>query len=547
VPTALIFSLVAVGAELPLGQGVGFPLPLTAAQPFVHCVGMTQRTSRLLLVVAAMSVPWPALAEGRGLVTWGDLGDGRYRNPILKADYSDPDVIRVGDDFYLVASEFHFMGIQVLHSTDLVNWKIISQVFHHLPISPKYDEMRGYAEGTWAPSLRYHDGEFYLFVCTPKDGLFMWHTKDPAGRWSDVVTVRATAGWEDPCPFWDDDGQAYLLRGRTGAGPLILHKISADGTRLLDDGVTIYTGPVAEGPKLFKRNGFYYITHPEGGVATGWQAVERSKNLYGPYERRIVLAGGPHQGSIVELPNGEAWFIGFKSTGWLGRVCYLEPVTWGDDNWPVFGDKGQPVDIWKKPAVAHSSPVGRPQTSDEFDSGALNPIWQWNHNPVDDAWSLSAHPGFLRLNALPADDIARARNTLTQKLWDEFGTIEIRLDLAGMAEGQKVGLAFFSGPVFTWAGAEKTADGCRVAWQNGTGAFIKDCRELWLRGDYSQGEARLSYSADGRAWSDTTQRIALRFGAWKGARFGVFCYGPRPGYADLDYVHYDYWSAAQPK
>ena len=507
-------------------------------------MGMTLRTARLLLVVAAISFPWPALAEGKGLMTWGDLGDGRYRNPILKADYSDPDVIRVGDDFYLVASDFHFMGIQVLHSTDLVNWEIIGQVFHHLPISAKYDQMKGYAEGTWAPSLRYHDGEFHLFVCTPKDGLFMWHAKDPAGKWSEVVTVKATPGWEDPCPFWDDDGQAYLVHSRTGAGPLILHKMSADGTRLLDDGVTIYTGPTAEGPKLFKRHGYYYISHPEGGVATGWQTVERSKNLYGSYERRVVLSGGPHQGGIVELPNGEAWFIGFKSTGWLGRICYLEPVTWGDDNWPVFGDKGQPVDIWTKPAVAHPGPPGRPHTSDEFDGPALLPIWQWNHNPVDDAWSLTAHPGFLRVNALPADDIAHARNTLTQKLWDDFGTIEIRLDLAGMLEGQQAGLAFFSGPVFTWAAAEKTADGCRVAWQNGTGAAIKDCRELWLRGDYSQGEARLSYSVDGKAWSDTAQRIALRFGAWKGARFGVFCYGPKPGYADLDYVHYDYWSAS---
>lgn len=499
-------------------------------------------------------------AEGKGLVTWGDLGDGRYRNPILKADYSDPDVIRVGDDFYLVASEFHFMGIQVLHSKDLVNWKIVGQVFHHFPVHAKYDEMKGYAEGTWAPSLRHHNGEFYLFVCTPKDGLFMWHTANPAGKWSDVVTVKSIPDWEDPCPFWDDDGQAYLVHGKKGAGPLILHKMSADGTRLLDDGVTIYSGPTAEGPKLFKRRGYYYISHPEGGVATGWQTIERSKNLYGPYERRIVLAGGIHQGGIVELTSGKSWFIGFKSSGWLGRVCYLEPVVWGDDNWPVFGDKGQPVDVWKKPAVARATverpTVERPQTSDEFDgvgeNPVLNSIWQWNHNPVDSAWSLSAHPGFLRLNALPADDVSLARNTLTQKLWDEFGTIEIRLELAGMAEGQKAGLTFLSGPAFAWAAAERTADGCRVAWTSGTSAALKECRELWLRGDYNQGEARLFYSSDGKSWTDTTQRIALRFGSWKGARIGVFSYGPlnqgsKPGYADVDYVRYDYWSAAQPK
>src|SRR5579883_2141260 len=152
-----------------------------------------KRSSWVGLLLLACLAARLNFAAGERTVTWGDLGDGRYRNPILKADYSDPDVIRVGGDFYLVASDFHFMGIQVLHSTDLVNWKIIGQVFHRLPISPKYDEMTAYAEGTWAPSLRYHNGEFYLYVCTPKDGLFMWHTKDPAALWTGPVTVKAIA------------------------------------------------------------------------------------------------------------------------------------------------------------------------------------------------------------------------------------------------------------------------------------------------------------------------------------------------------------------
>jgi beta-xylosidase len=505
---------------------------------------MTQRSIRPAALLAALSMAWLACGAARKPVDWGDLGDGRYRNPILKADYSDPDVIRVGDDFYLVASDFHFVGIQVLHSTDLVNWDVINQVFHRLPMSPKYDEMRGYAEGTWAPSLRYHDGEFYIFVCTPAEGLFMWHTKDPAGKWSDVATVKAVAGWEDPCPFWDDDGQAYLVHSRKGAGPLILHKMSADGTRLLDDGVTVYTGPVAEGPKLYKRNGYYYISHPEGGVGTGWQTVERSTAIYGPYERRIVLSDGPHQGGLVDLPNGEWWFIGFKSTGWLGRICYLDPVVWGADGWPVFGDNGKPVDVWKKPGVARATPARRPLTSDNFDKPTLGPIWQWNHNPVDQAWSLSARPGFLRLHALPATGIAHARNTLTQKLWDEFGTIDVKMDLSGVADGAHAGLTFLSGTSFTWAGAEKAAGTCRVAWQDGNGPAIGNCRNLWLRGEYRQGEAKLLYSLDGKTWSDSGQRVILKFAAWKGARFGIFSCGPNSGYVDVDYVRYDYWSTA---
>jgi beta-xylosidase len=494
----------------------------------------------LFMLFAGSIVTGLGYAAEPNSVAWGDLGDGRYRNPSLKADYSDPDVIRVGADFYLVASDFHFVGIQVLHSKDLVNWKIVGQVFHRLPMSPKYDEMRGYAEGTWAPALRYHNGEFYLYVCTPFDGLFMWHTKDPAALWTGPVAVKTIAGWEDPCPFWDDDGQAYLIHSKKGAGPLIVHKMSADGTQLLDDGVTVYTGPVAEGPKLFKRNGYYYISHPEGGVGGGWQTVERSRGIYGPYERRIVLSGGPHQGGIVDTPGGEAWFIGFKSTGWLGRICYLEPVAWVDD-WPVFGDQGKPVDVWKKPAVANASAPSRPEASDDFKTGTLNPVWQWNHNPVDGSWSLDRHHG-LRLTALPAEDLVHARNTLTQKLWDDFGTIDVKLDLSGMAEGQKAGLTFLSGTAFSWVAAEKSAGVCRIAWPDGTGAAIKGYRQIWFRGEYREGQATLSYSLDGKTWSDTGQKIALKFGSWKGARFGLFSYGPTPGYAAVNYVHYEYRS-----
>ncbi|HEX3744692.1 MAG TPA: glycoside hydrolase 43 family protein [Bryobacteraceae bacterium] len=490
-------------------------------------------------------VAFAAIAHAAGGVTWGDLGDGRYRNPILKADYSDPDVIRVGDDFYLVASDFHFIGIQVLHSTDLVNWQIVGQVFHRLPIAAKYDEMSAYGEGTWAPAVRYHDGEFYLYVCTPYDGLFMWHTKNPAALWTGPVTVKAVSGWEDPCPFWDDDGQAYLIHSKKGAGPLIVNKMSADGTRLLDEGVTVYTGPTAEGPKLFKRHGYYYISHPEGGVGPGWQAMERARNIYGPYEHKVVLAGSPHQGGMVDLPNGESWFIGFKSSGWLGRICYLEPVAWGSDDWPVFGDHGKPVDVWKKPGVPHASAPSRPPTSDEFTGAELNPIWQWNHNPVDEAWSLTQRKGYLRLTAIAAADLMHARNTITQKLWDDFGTIDVKIDLAGLADGQKAGLTFLSGPAFQWAAAEKDGGACKIVWTDGAGPAMKSCRTVWFRGEYREGQATLAYSFDGKTWTDTGQKITLKFASWKGARFGVFSYGPNAGYADVDYVHYNYRSSAQ--
>ncbi|HEV7500816.1 MAG TPA: family 43 glycosylhydrolase, partial [Vicinamibacteria bacterium] len=412
-------------------------------------IGATLAAALLAVPPPAARPPAAATAAAERPLAWGDQGDGTYRNPILSADYSDPDVIRVGDDFYLVASDFHFVGIQVLHSRDLVNWRIVGQVFDRLSMSPKYDAMEGYAQGTWAPSLRYHDGLFYLYVCTPYDGLFLWTARRPEGPWSDTITVKAVEGWEDPNPFWDDDGSAYLVHGKKGAGPLILHKMSADGTRLLDDGVEIYRGPVAEGPKLFKRHGWYYISLPEGGVEKGGQTILRSHALHGPYERRQVLPdGSPHQGGIVELKNGESWFIGFKSTGHLGRVSHLLPVRWTDDDWPVFGDGGRPVERWKKPA-AGGGPIRHPQTSDDFEASTLQLQWQWNHNPVAGAWSLAERRGWLRLHPRPGPALALARDTLTQKLWGPRGTIEVTLDGRGLAEGERAGFAFMSGKIFS--------------------------------------------------------------------------------------------------
>jgi beta-xylosidase len=472
-------------------------------------------------------------------LSWGDQGDGTYRNPILPTDYSDPDAIRVGDDFYLVASDFHFVGMQVLHSRDLVNWEVIGQIFRRLTMSPKYDEMTGYAQGTWAPTLRYHDGTYYVFVCTPFDGLFMWHAKNPAGPWSQTVTVKAVERWEDPCPFWDDDGRAYLIHSLKGAGPLILNRMSPDGTKLLDDGVEIYRGPTAEGPKLFKRNGWYYISFPEGGVSTGGQSMLRSTNIYGPYEHRQVLPyGKPHQGALVELANGDWWFLCFKSSDFLGRITYLMPVTWNADGWPVFGDNGHSVNQWKKPNVGKDYPIEHPQRSDEFNAPMLSPIWQWNHNPVNDAWSLTARPGWLRLKALPATGPSIARNSLTEKLWGQDGVIDTKFDISTMAEGQRAGFAFMSGDVFDWVGVTQSNGVRRITWESGEGPVLGG-KEVWFRGTYQGKEARLFYSLDGGHYTDTGQAVELKFGKWKGARPALFCFGPNGGAVDVDFVKYN--------
>jgi beta-xylosidase len=489
-------------------------------------------------------IPLPAAKTAR-VLTWGDQGDGTYRNPILKADYSDPDLIRVGDDFYLIASDFHFSTMQVLHSKDLVNWRLIGKVFDRLAMAPpKYDQMKAYGEGTWAPALRYHQGEFYIYVCTPYDGLFMWHAKNPAGPWSETVTVKAVPMWEDPCPFWDDDGQAYLVHGMKGAGPIIINKLSADGTQLLDEGQEVYRGRNAEGPKLQKRNGYYYISLPEDGFATGGQTMLRSKNIYGPYERKSVFAGnGQHQGGFVDLDNGESWFICFKrmynAQQPMGRICYLQPVKWGADDWPVFGNDGQPVEAMKKPKVGKVYPIERPATDDEFTSAKLGLQWQWNFNPVDANWSLTERPGYLRLKAIPAENFGAARNTLTQKLWDDAGVVEAKIDVSGMADGQRAGLAFMYAVNFGWIGVTQERGGRRVEWNHGGGPVLTG-NVLWLRETYQADQAHFAYSVDGREFIDAGVTFKLGYANWKGSRPAIYSFGPKGGFIDVDWFHYTY-------
>lgn len=489
--------------------------------------------------------------------SWGDQSDGTYKNPVLNADYSDPDVIRVGEDFYMVCSEFHYMGMPVLHSRDLVNWTIIGHVYRRLDIDPDYSNFSAYGRGTWAPSIRHHAGKFWVYVCTPSEGLFMSTAIDPAGPWTPLTLVQASDHWEDPCPFWDDDGQAYLSRSILGAGPIIVHKMSPDGTRLLDDGVTIYHGPVSEGTKFHKRNGYYYIWIPEGGVWEGWQAVLRAKEIYGPYEVKKVLEqgttaiNGPHQGAWVELDNGESWFFHFQGVEGLGRVVHLQPVTWQDD-WPLIGVDydgngiGEPVAQFRKPVVGKDYPLAAPQSSDNFDSPTLGLQWNWNHNPHDTHWSLTERPGFFRLHAEQAPDFWHAPNTLTQKLMGGCGEVTVTLDTTGMADGQRAGFCHFSDK-YAWIGVVKTGDTCRVyADINGVvseGPIVASSIVTLRSIIEVAGDTTLAYSLDADStFTELGGAVRLTFGYWKGSVLGLFSFNTRTtgGIADFDNFRYRY-------
>ena len=474
--------------------------------------------------------------------SWGDQGNGTYVNPVLNIDYSDPDVIRFGKKYYMVASDFHFMGMQVLESDDMVNWHYISQIYHRFD-EPGWDSNEHYAGGSWAPAIRYHDGLFYVYFCTPDEGLYMSTAKDPHGPWTPLHAVKHIARWEDPCPFWDDDGQAYLGHSLRGAGPIIIHKMSADGKQLLDEGVTVYQGPVAEGTKFLKRNGWYYLVIPEGGVGQGWQTVLRAKNIYGPYERKIVLEqgstniNGPHQGALVDTPDGQWWFYHFQETPVLGRVVHLQPVRWVDD-WPLMGVDydgngiGEPVHSWQKPIA--SEQIVLPQTSDDFSQAALGLQWQWNHNPVDTHWSLTDRKGWLTLKALPADSLKACRNMLTQKVVGYVSESTTMLTASGNCYA---GLCCtgkqFRGIGLCKEGIFVEANGQRQIVQRG------QFERIWLRvsNDCTQNKHWFSYSTDGVHYTKASDDFTMRAGYWKGIRVGLFCYG-KSGKAQFDSFEY---------
>ena len=484
-----------------------------------------------------------------------------YRNPVLFADYSDPDVIRDGSHFYMVSSSFEFVpGLPVLESEDLVHWRIAAHIVPRLNMSPAYDVVgERYGRGVWAPAVRFHSGLFYVYFPTPDEGIFVSTAAKMTGPWTEPSAVLPGPGWEDPCPFWDDDGNAYLIHSRLHAGPLILHRMSADGKRLLDDGRIIVQDPVhlptLEGPKLYKRNGWYYIFAPMGGVGTGDQVVLRSRSIYGPYEWRHVLTqgntavNGPHQGAWVDSPNGKAWFIHFQQRAAHGRIVWLEPMTWKDD-WPLMGTatRGAKVD---EPVMTGALPVvvpgdrARPQTSDEFSDRKLAEMWEWNHNPDDSRWSLSERPGFLRLHPGFAIDLLHARNTLSECMQDESLEVTTSLDTSGMMDGDRAGLSIFESAVSQVGVLQK--DGRRSLYfsSNGIemmGPSLGEHAVIQLRARVLINTATYLYSTDGGvSFQPFGTPVELQFSWWKGARPALFAYNnlaASKGHADFDWLHY---------
>ena len=530
-----------------------------------------------------------------------DQGDGTFRNPVLFADYSDPDAIRVGDDYYLVASSFAVVpALPILHSRDLVNWTLVN---HALPrqIPTDFFAKSRHGQGVWAPAIRHHAGKFWIFYPDPDFGIYLLTADDPRGRWSDPVLVKSGRGLIDPCPFWDDDGRLYLIHGwarsRAGIANLLsLHELSADGTRLLDagqhtrpglDSSTLDVGDIVidanqlpgwntlEGPKLYKRHGWYYVFAPAGGVKPGYQAVFRSKSIFGPYEHRIVLdqgattINGPHQGAWVDTPSGQDWFLHFQDREAFGRVVHLQPLVWRDD-WPVIGadpdgdGKGEPLLVAKKPDTGAAQPLAAPATSDDFAAPALGLQWQWNANPQP-AWAdLAARPGFLRLACVPAPatrndgspataSVYDAPNFLLQKFPAPAFAATTVLDFAPAAEGETAGLVVF-GYNYAVLGLRHADGETRLVLRvnlsaNQPGAQEREIASLpapagpvYLRVSVDeQALCRFAYSFDNRTFTPVGEPFQATVDRWIGAKFGLIATAApgatQTGYADFDWFH----------
>lgn len=524
-------------------------------------------TLPLFTILFLAFVPRVTYGQYRSEVWSPDNGDGTYTNPIINADYSDPDVCvgASGEDYYMTASSFQCVpGLPILHSKDLVNWEIVGYALKELytgdAFMVEHFSVPRHGEGVWAPSIRYHAGEYYIYWGDPDFGVYMVKTKDPAGEWEPPLCVIKGTGYIDPTPLWDDDGRCYLVNGWANsrakfASVLTVRELSPDGTRAIGQPVIVFDGNgnenrTCEGPKFYKRDGWYWIMCPAGGVPTGFQLAMRSKSPYGPYESKIVLSqgkthiNGPHQGGWVHTKYGEDWFIHFQDKEAYGRVIHLNPVDWSS-GWPIMGKNGEPVSTYKKPRSS-SSTIVNPVESDEFSSPVIGKQWQWHAN-YDEKFGMPTAFGTFRLYTYKLSEgwknLWEVPNLLLQKIPADRFTVTTKLRMTSKADGQFGGLIMMGldysalvvrreGKVFQLVQITcHDADKGKAQTENLI-ATLKPTFEdkieykpgihedIFLRMKVQDSKLRFSYSTDGKNFTSCGDEFQMREGKWIGAKFG---------------------------
>ena len=538
------------------------------------------------LLLMMLALPMAALAQYKSQVWSPDNGNGTYTNPVINADYSDPDVCVAGEDYYLTASSFNCIpGLPILHSKDLVNWEIVGHAVKELEPKQEFDRP-SHGNGIWAPSIRYHNGEFYIYWGDPDYGVFMVKAKDPAGEWSKPLCVIPGKGLIDTTPLWDDDGRCYLVNAYANsrsrfASVIAIRELSADGTKPIGNPVIIYDGNgtesrTCEGPKIFKRDGWYWVMFPAGGVPTGFQVAMRSKNPFGPYESKVVLAqgktkiNGPHQGAWVHTKFGEDWFLHFQDKEAYGRVVHLQPVTW-KDNWPVMGiDKdgdycGEPVTTYRKPKTSGKVQVVNPAESDEFSDTRLGLQWQWHAN-YNETFGMPTAFGSYRVYTHKVSEkfqnLWEVPNLLLQKTPADKFTATTKIRFTSKDQNQTGGLLMmgldYSGLVVKRVGNDfqllqiscKSADKGKpqteqlIATLKPTAVDQIDYQpgthiDIYMRMSVNDGKMHFSYSLDGKKYTKCGTEFTMREGKWIGAKIGFVAYEPgqktNRGWIDADW------------
>ena len=501
-----------------------------------------------------------------------DRGNGTYKNPVIFADFPDPDVIRVGDTYYMISTTMvNFPGATIVKSKDLVNWEYCAQPLKTLSTSNRYNLLNGenaYASGMWACSMKYHDGRFYILINGNDAGGFVLTATNPEGTWEKRQLPRS---YYDPGMLFDN-GKVYVA---CGIGNIQMCELDEDFNYIQEKRV-ISDKDGLEGSHLYKIGDYYYIYATYGGWPSG-QAVFRSKNIFGPYEEKMLMEkwinGAPntiHQGALIDVPgkNGEPkewWTILQQDLGCLGRMPNLQPVTWVDD-WPILGNNGIPYTTHAKPDVETGSPAVPMPTTDGFRTYTLGMQWQWNHNPDDRAWSLLDRPGWLRLKTSGrADRLTQARNMLTQRIFAFYdnpskeSTGTIRLDVSHLQEGDRAGICILQDPyaaiavevkngkkqITWWQDQLKTNDNFTPSQKRVTKAF-GDTVYLRAAITYGTSKTQFYYSLDNKTYTKLGDQTTLSFNlsVFVGARFGLFCYhnsevaqssNSEIGYADFDW------------
>lgn len=487
-----------------------------------------------------------------------DSGNGTFKNPILWGDWPDPDFIRVGDEFYFVSTSMHYVpGCPILKSKDLVNWEMAGYAVDEYKEDPRYNLQGGdrYLRGSWATTIRYHNGLFYVGFCTPnwdkeKGNFSICTAKDIKGPWKRTVFPEYLY---DPGLFFDDDGKVYVAHGQQ---KLFITELNADALSVKTAQKEIYDNrayPYLEGSHMYKINGKYYILGTTGGTQ-GRQVCLRSDSIYGPYESKVIInddhtypGNGLHQGGMLQLKDSSWWFMIMQDRGPIGRTPNLQPVTWVD-GWPMLGVEGKGVDVHKKPNVGKIYPVKVPATSDEFNAATLGLQWQWNHNPDNEKWSLTERKGYMRMHASYATDLTKARNTLTQRVQGPVSEATVELDVTGLKDGNVAGFGVFQSP-YAYIAVRKE-NGGKVLLMVNNGKVIDSINnfkpnKIWIKAGVTHEDFRaaFSYSIDGKKFLAFGNKLTMGLGLdWTANRFALLNYSTKKegegGYADFNWFHF---------